>query len=408
MLERIKQLDLPLILLLLMLLASGLVALYSTSESLLQSGASYSYFATQLRWIFLGLGAMIVIALATPNRLIFEGAFLFYGGVLVLLVLVFFVGTTGLGATRWLRIGGIGFQPSEFAKIATLMAVARYLADERRDINEPGHLMLVAALLLVPFALIVKQPDLGTALVFVVMALPLLYWAGLKPRYLMLMTAPAFALIASFNLWSFGIVMTAIVLFMVVIRVSLLTGFAYFALNTGLGLLRPLLWDQLNPYQKQRILTFWNPEADPLGAGYQIIQSKVAIGSGGFLGKGFGQGSQTQLRFLPEQHTDFIFAVIGEEWGFLGVAVVLILFTLLLCRLVYLASNMRSRFSSIITIGFVTILAFHMFINVGMTVGLAPVTGLPLPFISYGGSALLTNLAIVGLILNFYRHRYEY
>ncbi|MCB0288715.1 MAG: rod shape-determining protein RodA, partial [Calditrichaeota bacterium] len=178
--------------------------------------------------------------------------------------------------------------------------------------------------------------------------------------------------------------------------------------TVSLWFIRSFFWNQLKDYQKQRITTFWNPEADPLGSGYQIIQSKVAIGSGGLLGKGFLQGSQTQLRFLPEQHTDFIFAVIGEEFGFLGVLLTLAIFTVLLVRIVHASNMYRSEFSSVIGIGIATIIGFHMFVNVGMTIGLAPVTGLPLPFISYGGSALLSNLLMIGFLLNFYRHRYEY
>jgi rod shape determining protein RodA len=168
------------------------------------------------------------------------------------------------------------------------------------------------------------------------------------------------------------------------------------------------LWNNLREYQQQRIKIFLNPEADPLGAGYQIIQSKVAIGSGGLLGKGFLNGTQTQLRFLPEQHTDFIFAVIGEEFGFIGVFIGLLLFTIFLVNAVKIANMQKSRFNSIVAIGIVTLIGFHMIVNIGMTIGLLPVTGLPLPFISYGGSAMLLNLSLVGLLLNFYRNRYNY
>ncbi|MCB0316857.1 MAG: rod shape-determining protein RodA, partial [Calditrichaeota bacterium] len=191
-------------------------------------------------------------------------------------------------------------------------------------------------------------------------------------------------------------------------RMPLLRSAGYMVFTVSLWFIRSFFWNQLKDYQKQRITTFWNPEADPLGSGYQIIQSKVAIGSGGLLGKGFLQGSQTQLRFLPEQHTDFIFAVIGEEFGFLGVLLTLAIFTVLLVRIVHASNMYRSEFSSVIGIGIATIIGFHMFVNVGMTIGLAPVTGLPLPFISYGGSALLSNLLMIGFLLNFYRHRYEY
>ena len=181
-----------------------------------------------------------------------------------------------------------------------------------------------------------------------------------------------------------------------------------FILHIFVGLITPVLWSQLKPYQQQRILTFANPEADPQGAGYQIIQSKVAIGSGGIWGKGFLDGTQTQLRFLPAQHTDFIFSVIGEEWGFSGVLIVLMLFTILLLYLIYLASMVRSLFSSMVIIGVVTVLFFHILVNIGMTIGLAPVTGLPLPFISYGGSFLLSVFLMMGVIMNFSLNRFSH
>jgi rod shape determining protein RodA len=181
-----------------------------------------------------------------------------------------------------------------------------------------------------------------------------------------------------------------------------------FLANISMGLITPVLWNHLKSYQRNRIKIFLNPEADPKGAGYQIIQSKVAIGSGGFTGKGFLQGSQTQLRFLPEQHTDFIFAVIGEEFGFLGVLIGLIFFFVFLMRGIFIATIVKSRFNSIVSVGIVTVLAFHVIVNIGMTIGLFPVTGLPLPFLSYGGSALLTNMVMAGILLNFYKNRYEY
>ena len=181
-----------------------------------------------------------------------------------------------------------------------------------------------------------------------------------------------------------------------------------FLLHIIVGLITPVLWAQLKPYQQQRILTFANPEADPQGAGYQIIQSKVAIGSGGIWGKGFLDGTQTQLRFLPAQHTDFIFSVIGEEWGFSGVLVVILLFVILLLYLIYLAGLVRSKYSSLIIIGVTTVLFFHIVVNIGMTIGLAPVTGLPLPFISYGGSFLLSMFLMMGLIMNFSFNRFSH
>ncbi|MCK6619185.1 MAG: rod shape-determining protein RodA [Calditrichaceae bacterium] len=405
--QRLKTLDPILIFSMIGLLAIGLVALYSSSQSLVQSGSATNYFWSQIRWILIGFGALLAIAFL-PNRLLYELSYILYGIALFFLVLVLIWGTEGYGAVRWLRFGGFGFQPSEFAKIATLLAVARYLSEERLDINRLKTFLAAAAFLLAPFLLIAKQPDLGTALVFIVMSLPVLFWAGLRWENLVLILAPGLTLFASFNHITFSLVMVLILVYLFYVKPPMLLRVAYFILNVAIGLLTPFLWNQLKDYQKQRITTFWNPEADPLGSGYQIIQSKVAIGSGGFLGKGFMEGSQTQLRFLPEQHTDFIFAVIGEEFGFLGILVALILFTVFLVRIVQMANTYRSRFSSVFAIGAGSIIGFHMFINAGMTIGLFPVTGLPLPFVSYGGSALLTNMSIVGILLNFYRHRFEY
>lgn len=403
MLDRLKSLDLILLASVLGLLSIGLLAIYSTS----QSGGDTNYFASQLKWIFLGLGIMVVAAFL-PNRLYYEISYPLYGLSLILLVVVLFWGTAGYGATRWIRLGGFGFQPSEFAKITTVLALARFLSDERWEINRPKNFAVASLIIALPFLLIAKQPDLGTGLVFVMLALPIFYWVGLNTVSLVLIVAPAVAFIASFNIYAFVVVMLLVLFFLYQTRIPLLRSAAYTVSMISIWFIRSFFWNQLKDYQKQRITTFWNPEADPLGSGYQIIQSKVAIGSGGLLGKGFLQGSQTQLRFLPEQHTDFIFAVIGEEFGFLGVLLTLAIFTVLLVRIVHASNIYRSEFSSVIGIGIATIIGFHMFVNVGMTIGLAPVTGLPLPFISYGGSALLSNLLMIGFLLNFYRHRYEY
>ena len=405
--SRFQSLD-PIILLAVYgLLTLGLLALYSTSLSLMQSGATSNYFYSQLRWITIGTFIMLVVAFL-PNRIYFDYAYLAYLFSLALLLIVLQWGTTGYGATRWLTIGGASFQPSEFAKVATLLALARFLSEERSSVNRPRTFIIASAIILVPFLLIARQPDLGTGLVFVVLALPIFFWAGLRVNNLLLIIAPVLALASSFNIYLFITFLAVLLIYLLYMKAALISGFLYFAFNIGVGFLTPRLWGQLQEYQQQRILTFWNPEADPLGAGYQIIQSKVAIGSGGLLGKGFLQGSQTQLRFLPEQHTDFIFAVIGEEFGFVGVVAGLFLFTVFLMRTVQLASSFRSRFNSIIAIGIAVMIGFHMFVNVGMTIGFFPVTGLPLPFISYGGSALLTNMFLVGLILNFHQNKFEY
>jgi len=405
--RQFKNFDPVILVSLLGLLFLGLLALYSTSQPSILSGTGANYFQLQLGWIGLGL-TVIAVTTFLPHRLFYTWSYLFYAFAFILLILVFFIGTTGKGATRWIYIGGLGFQPSEFAKIAVLLALGRFLTENRNDINHLSTFMIASAIVLVPMVLIMRQPDLGTSLVLLVLLLPVFYWAGLETKKLFFIITPLITLLASFNFTVFFVIMLLVVGGLYLIRPPIHQAVLSFAGNIGVGLITPLLWNQLKDYQKSRILVFWNPESDPLGAGYQIIQSKVAIGSGGLFGKGFLNGSQTQLRFLPEQHTDFIYAVIAEELGFIGVFVGLFLFAALLLRTVHLADQFKNKFSSLIAIGIGTILAFHMLVNIGMTIGLFPVTGLPLPFISYGGTALLTNMFMIGLLLNFYRNRYQY
>ncbi|RMF54430.1 MAG: rod shape-determining protein RodA [Calditrichaeota bacterium] len=407
--ERFQRIDPILPLTVLGLVGCGLIALYSTSQSLLQAGGEINYFQKQLFWAFLGISGMIILAFI-PTRWIFKHAWTVYAIAVVLLIAIDFIpglGFKGYGASRWIRIGGIRFQPSEFAKLATILALSRYLSWERLNINELKPFAIASSIVLLPFALIVRQPDLGTALALAALVLPMFFWVGLSLKNLFKIIAPLLVLIASFQEYAFYSVMILIAAYLIFTEWKFFSGLLYFILNALMGLVTPMLWNQLADYQKQRLIVFLNPEKFSKDAGYQIIQSKVAIGSGGWLGKGFLQGSQTQLRFLPEQHTDFIFAVIGEEFGFIGVMVVLTLFLIMLLRMTQLAGFFRNRFQSIFTIGVVTSIAFHMLVNVGMTIGFFPVTGLPLPFLSYGGSALITNLMMVGIVLNFFRNRYE-
>jgi len=256
-----------------------------------------------------------------------------------------------------------------------------------------------------PAVLIVEQPDLGTSLVFLALTIPVLFWAGLNWFYIFIILSPLLVIIASFNFWAFLFVMLIISFILFYSRRKPLIIVAVFILNIAVGIVTPYLWGHLRPYQQQRIVTFINPEKDPKGSGYQIIQSQVAIGSGGITGKGYLNGSQTHLRFLPAQHTDFIFSVIGEEFGFIGSAFVLLIFLLLILRLIHLASLVRDPFENMILIGVVTIIFFHVVINIGMSIGMAPVTGLPLPFISYGGSFLLTNMTMIGIVISIAKNK---
>ena len=407
MFQYLKNVDFALILSLVGLIVLGLFTLYSSSHTTVEGGLGSNFFLKQLIWVIIGFGAIIIIFFM-PNRWIFASAYYLYGISLFFLILVIFLGKTGQGAERWLQVGPISFQPSEFAKLASILAVARFVSRDEVNLNTAKDFLFASLFIVVPFIVIVRQPDLGTSMVFVAIALPMLYWAGLKLSNLFLIAMPILIMLASFNFFTFLLLMVILVAYLVFSHRTKLILISSFLLNIAMGLLTPVLWNHLKPYQRDRIKIFLNPEADPRGAGYQIIQSKVAIGSGGGMGKGFMQGSQTQLRFLPEQHTDFIYAVIGEEFGFVGALSGLILYFILLIRGVQIASLVRSKFNSIVAIGIVTVIAFHMIINIGMTVGLLPVTGLPLPFVSYGGSALVTNMVMIGILLNFYRNRYEY
>ncbi|MGD9898202.1 MAG: rod shape-determining protein RodA [Calditrichaceae bacterium] len=399
----LTKLDFALLSTVLILLTIGLIAVYSATYS--PDIENNSYFEKQLTFAVFGLILLLVTSFM-PFRVIQKMSYPLYIISIILLILVMFFGVRGFGAERWLSIGPLKLQPSEFAKIATVLAVARYLSTREANVNRFKYLAGTSAIILLPFVLIVQQPDLGTSLVFLVILIPLVYWAGLSWFALFVILFPLATVLLSFNFYTFLIWMAVVLFILLLSKRSIYISVAVFLIHISVGMITPALWGQLKPYQQQRILTFANPEADPKGAGYQIIQSQVAIGSGGIWGKGFLEGSQTHLKFLPAQHTDFIFSVIGEEWGFTGIVFVLSIFLVLLLYMLHLGTIVRSKYSSIVIIGVMTILFFHIFINIGMTAGLAPVTGLPLPFISYGGSFLISTLLMIGIVMNLSVNRY--
>jgi rod shape determining protein RodA len=396
------KIDITLTILVCILISIGLLAVYSATSFY---DVESSYFERQVYFAIFGLILMVSISFV-PFRFVQRMAYPFYAFCIFLLILVPFIGVKGFGAERWLEIGFLRLQPSELAKIATILAIAKFVTNRETDINNIKDFVILVALIALPFLLIFKQPDLGTSLVFAAMFIPLLFWSGLKLFPLFLLMSPLITILASFNYYLLVIwlIIMAGILFFSSKKILLLIGIL--AIHTGIGFATPMMWDQLKPYQKTRILTFLNPEKDPRGAGYQIIQSQVAVGSGGLWGKGFLNGTQTHLKFLPAQHTDFIFSVIAEEWGFMGVLFVLLIFLLLLLHLIKLASTVRSTFSSITLIGITSVLFFHIFVNIGMTVGVAPVTGLPLPFISYGGSFLLSIMITLGVVQNIAKNKF--
>jgi rod shape determining protein RodA len=397
-----EKYDFITLILVLLLVISGLCAIYSATASI-ETGYQ-QYFIKQVIWAIAGIIMMVTVSLL-PIKTIRRSVYIAYGFVILLL---FFLFLAGKGAGRWIILGPINLQPAELAKLTTVLAVSKFLSDKYADINKFKYFATTIIFIFIPFFFIVRQPDLGTAIVFLALTIPLLFWGGLKWFNIFIIATPFLTMILSFNFWAFLFYMIIFSFLLFLSRKKPIIIASVFLLNITVGIITPTIWSQLRPYQQRRIITFLNPEKDPKGAGYQIIQSQVAIGSGKFWGKGYLKGTQTQLRFLPAQHTDFIFSVIGEEFGFFGVGLILIVFLTLIIRLINLASLIKYRFDSLATIGFTTIITFHTIINIGMTIGLAPVTGIPLPFLSYGGSFLLSILLMIGIILNFYRNRFHH
>ncbi|HEY3156576.1 MAG TPA: rod shape-determining protein RodA, partial [Candidatus Eisenbacteria bacterium] len=304
------------------------------------------------------------------------------------------------GAQRWLGWGPVKIQPSELAKVATVILLASQLGDRKKDLTQIRNLVRPILTAGIPFLLVLKQPDLGTSVAFVAMLLTMLYWAGLPLLYLFFLISPIANVALSFYTPAWFVFLGVLAVILYRSRIRLLPLLLVVGVNLIVGIATPQIWNHLQPYQKQRITTFLDPGADAYGAGYQIIQSKIAIGSGQVFGKGYLHGTQKGLAFLPEQHTDFIYSVVGEETGFVGAALVASLYLLLILRGIRVAHHARNRFGSLLAIGMTSIFLYHVLVNIWMTVGLAPVTGLPLPLLSYGGSSLVASFLQVGLIQN--------
>lgn len=310
----------------------------------------------QLFWFFISLFGMWLFS-KIDYRFWIEASYIFYWLAILSLMAVLLIGDETNGAKRWIKLGILSYQPSELAKLSVLLVLARYIGSKTVELFYLGRFFLLLAMLALPLVLILKQPDLGSALLLVPVSIILMYVGGIPVKWLS---------------WMFALAFTS----------------------------SPLVWHFLKDYQKERLEVFVNPEDDPLGAGYNIIQSTIAIGSGGISGKGFMQGTQTQLSFIPEHHTDFIFSVVGEEWGFVGCVVVLGLYYFMIQKALEIARKARDREGSLLALGIAGMFAAQILINVGMTVGLLPVTGLTLPFISYGGSSLVFSYIAVGILLN--------
>ena len=348
----------------------GLSAVYSATYT--AKGPS-TLFYKQMVWIAAGMVIMVLMMLPDYHT-VGRYAYILYAASIIMLILVMVMGKTGMGAQRWLAIGPFAFQPSELAKLALMLALARYFAeDPRRDGYSLQDLAIPGAMVLVPLLLVLKQPDLGTAM-------------------MLLLTSSLMVMIAGVHLRS----VVAIVLVAAVVAASVFL----------VPPVRHKVWGSLKPYQQNRIKAFIDPSSDPLGSGYHANQSKIAVGSGQITGKGFRQGTQSQMAFLPERHTDFIFAVISEEHGFMGSGLMVILYLILLLIGVDTARNAKDRMGALMAGGIVSMIAIYVFINVGMSAGIVPVVGVPLPLVSYGGTSVITTFLALGLLLNIQTRRF--
>jgi rod shape determining protein RodA len=354
----------------------------------------------QLLWFVLGLIAIPVI-LRIPVAWLERFTPPMYALAVVLLGLTLVIGTgvgTSEGVPRWIVIGPIRIHTAEFSKIPIIMMLARVLGQWREPPTTLWALWKPIAIVAVPMGFVMLQPDLGSMIVLAFILIACLFWAGTPMRTMFFLISPALALFLAFNTWIWGAWMVIVGLAILAFRPRVAEGAAVVALNVAAGTIALPFWNSLATYQKNRILVFLDPTLDPRGAGYNLIQSQVAIGSGGLTGKGFLGGTQKRLAFIPEQHTDFIFSVVGEEWGFIGVAVILVTFGVVFWRMLRIAARTSDPFASLIPFGIFAAWFIHVLVNTGMTVGIMPITGIPLPFISYGGSFLLINLVGMAVV----------
>lgn len=384
----------------------GAIAIYSATQGPVSQFLPefiQNNFAKQLIWISISIIILVGIQFVSPRNFQ-EASYLFYGFCILLMILTLFFGREVNGAKSWLEIGPMNFQVSELMKLATILAVANYLTSRRNISAENLRYALIAVLLIaLPTVLVILQNDMGTALVFLALIPVILFWSGLPYGVSLFIVSPAIIGYLSVIQWYWGLV-AAVLMTLIIFFVQRRTWLTFASFVCGILIVigvHVALSQVLQPHQRARIEAFTNPSFDPQGAGWNVIQAKTAIGSGGLYGKGFLQGTQTQLRFLPEQWTDFIYCVIGEEFGFIGSGTVLFLFLGLVLRMLNIAGSHKHPFAQLTVVGVTTIFFIHFFINVGSATGLLPVIGLPLPFVSYGGSAFLTNTLMLAICLNF-------
>jgi rod shape determining protein RodA len=395
--------DLPLLAIGLALSLYGLATVYSAGQTDVVTVAHHAW-RSQIVWIGIAIAAAYVVSRAPIRLLDWFTIPLYLLSVLLLLVLLVpgFGGGAGTAASSksWLVIAGhrLG-QPSELAKIAVVLMLARVLSAKKDAPKTLAELWKPSLVVGIPWLLIMRQPDLGSGLVFIGIFFAMLYWAGVSWPLLLLIASPVVSLIGAFSTWLWGVWFFLLLFLVWRYRPYLVEGIVLVVANIFMGILAPIIWDRLQPYQQRRLLTFIDPSADARGSGYHVIQSIVAIGSGGWFGKGYTLGTQKRLGYLPAQHTDFIFSVVGEELGFIGVTLALALFLLLLLRAIRIAAHANDSFSSMIALGLAASWFVHVLINVGMTLSLMPITGIPLPFFSYGGSFMLASWLAIGILL---------
>ncbi|MCF7919088.1 MAG: rod shape-determining protein RodA [Candidatus Cloacimonetes bacterium] len=397
-----NEYDRVLLFLLLVLMVFGVLMIYSASTTKIGESIEHNnFYIRQIIFVIISLISLFIL-LKLPYMLIEIMIIPLFVLILLTLVVVLFLPAIK-GSHRWISLGILGFQPSELAKLLTIMLVAKLL--DEQHLSHIQMLLRTAAAAVLPVLLIFIEPDLGTAMTLVMSILVVLAFSDLPFYYLVILVSPLLSIVFSVNAYVFSLWILLLGLYFFRQKVHLLIAGLVGILNASLYFLTPFVWNSLKSYQQNRILTFINPLHDPFGSGYQIIQAKIAIGSGGWFGKGFLLGSQKNLQFLPEHHTDFIFSVIGEELGFFGCLIFISIYILFLYRIVLNVGKLKRRFMFYTSVGIIANLSIMMFVNIGMNMGLVPATGIPLPFIAYGGTSLLFNTLALGVILKFASER---
>lgn len=394
--------DYPLVLIALLLSAYGIAVVYSAGQTDVPIAYVEGAWKRQLAWFGISIVAAWIMSRASVRFLDWVAVPAYALGVLLLAITLVIGSGAGTAASMkgWITIGGtrIG-QPAELAKVCVVLMLAKVLSTRRDVPKSLLELWKPAAVVLVPWVLVMAQPDLGTGMVFVGIFFAMLFWTGVSGRLLLLVASPAVSLILAFSTGLWGAWFLLLIAVVILYKPYVVEGVVLVVANVLMGVAAPLLWERLEPHQQARLLVFLDPSQDPRATGYHVIQSKIAIGSGGWTGKGFTLGTQKRLAFLPAQHTDFIFSVVGEELGYLGVMVALALFLALFWRAIRVATRASDSFSSLVAFGLIASWFVHVTENVGMTLSLMPVTGIPLPFFSYGGSFMLACWISMGMLV---------